>query len=271
MRGGSVSCGVVSSVPQRRSWRCPMPKIKTRRTERRVDPSRGSRSGGLLLLLFFLLRVGGRGFGAFGSGGRGLGAVRGGHGLAVGGGRVVVALALTLLDASGFAGQVAQVVEARLVDAAARDDFDLVDVRRVVGEDPLDADAVRDLADGEGRPGALRDAADAHAFEGLEARLLAFANLCPDLDRVTRAELGQCRLPVLTLFDGFEDPVRAHGSAPRGTRVLPEIGRGRQVDGLADRPNRRSRRIAPALRTERWFQSDAPSIGASTRDTDGIR
>src|SRR5688572_31678469 len=41
----------------------------------------------------------------------------------------------------------------RLVDATACDHFDLVDVRRVVGEDPLDADAVRNLADGEGRAG----------------------------------------------------------------------------------------------------------------------
>src|SRR6185437_3125187 len=78
------------------------------------------------------------------------------------------------------------------------------------GEDPLDADAVRDLADGERRPRALRHAPDAHPFEGLQARLLAFTNLRPDLDRITRAELGKRGLTMLTLFDRVENPLSTH-------------------------------------------------------------
>src|SRR5262249_23596184 len=108
-----------------------------------------------------------------------------------------------------------------------RHDLDLVDVRRVVGEDSLDADAVRDLADGERRPRALGDPADAHALEGLQASLLALADLRPDLDRVTRAKLGKGRLAALRLFDGLEDPMRAHGYDP---------GKGSWDAGFCQRP-----------------------------------
>src|ERR1043165_199453 len=109
----------------------------------------------------------------------------------------LLAGALALLDARCLARQIAQVVQLRLVDAAARHDLDLVDVRRVVGEDSLDADAVRDLADRERRARALGDPADADPFERLQASLLAFSDLCPDLDRVTRAKLGKVRLAAL--------------------------------------------------------------------------
>src|SRR5574337_738719 len=52
-----------------------------------------------------------------------------------------------------------------------------------------------------------------------------------------------------------------------GRRVLREITPCRQ----AGREKRRSRRMAPAERTERWFQDEGPSIGVSTRDAEGIR
>src|SRR5262249_8840717 len=145
-------------------------------------------------------------------------------------------------------------------------------VRRVVREDPLDANAVRDLADGERRSRSLRDPADAHALERLQARLLTLADLRPHLDRIAGAELRQLSLATLALVDGVDYPLRAAdhkmtpAKRPTGRGVLPEISGTRQ----AARPKSRSRRIAAAERTERWFQSEAPSIGASTRDTDGI-
>src|SRR5262249_59525734 len=107
--------------------------------------------------------------------------------------------ALALLDARGLAGQIAQVIQPRLVHAAARDHFDLVDVRRVIREDPLDADAVRDLADGERPPRPLRHPADPHAFERLQARLLTLADLRPHLDGVAGAELGELGFAALAL------------------------------------------------------------------------
>src|SRR6478735_751553 len=110
-----------------------------------------------LLGLLGLLR--GLGFASFA-------ALGGCSGFAGGGLDGLFARTLALLDARRLTGQVTQVVEARLMDATALDHFDLVDVRRVVREDPLDANAVADLANGEGRARALRDAANANAFEG---------------------------------------------------------------------------------------------------------
>src|SRR5690606_16545770 len=107
-------------------------------------------------------------------------------------------------------GEVAQVVEARLVNATAREHLDAIDVRRVVGEDPLDADAVRNLADGERRARALRHATDADAFERLQTGLFAFANLRPHLDRITRTELRERSLATLALVDRVENPLSAH-------------------------------------------------------------
>src|SRR5258706_12794261 len=92
---------------------------------------------GLAGLLFLLRRLCLLGL-TFGSG-------LGGDWLRGGGG--VFAGALALLDASGLAREVAQVIEARLVHATTREHFDLVDVGRVVRKDALDADAVADLAD----------------------------------------------------------------------------------------------------------------------------
>ena len=54
-----------------------------------------------------------------------------------------------LADASLLADLAAQVVELRAVDVADLHDLDLVDLRRVQRERPLDADAERVLADGE--------------------------------------------------------------------------------------------------------------------------
>src|SRR5262249_2689349 len=136
---------------------------------------------------------------------------------------------------------------------------------------PLDADAVRDLADGERRPRPLGHPADADAFERLQPRLFTLADLRPHLDGVAGAELGELGFAALALVDGVENPLAAHKGVPgekhpTGRGVLPEIDRYRQVE----RPNSRSSRMAAALRTDRWFQSDAPSIGASTRDAPGI-
>src|SRR5882724_9529344 len=119
------------------------PVFKTRTADK---SPRGS--GGLLFLLaLFLLRRLRLGRDLATLGGRCVRRLLRGRALA----RGPAVVALTLLDASCLARQVAQIVEPRLVDATARDHLDLVDVRRVVGEDPLDAHAVGDLAHREGR------------------------------------------------------------------------------------------------------------------------
>ncbi len=56
---------------------------------------------------------------------------------------------LALADAGGLAAQFAQVVELGAANVSAGYDFDLLKDGRVQREDPLDADAVGDLADRE--------------------------------------------------------------------------------------------------------------------------
>src|ERR1035437_5476368 len=82
-----------------------------------------------------------------------------------------------VLDASGLAGQIAQVEEARATDEAAAHDFDLLDARRVRQEHALDADVEADLPHGEGAAGAVAGALENHTLEDLDAIFVAFDDL----------------------------------------------------------------------------------------------
>ena len=73
--------------------------------------------------------------------------------------------------------QFAQVVQLRAAHVATRDDVDVVDVRGVHGERPLDAHAVALLAHGEGLADAAALAAQHHALEDLDAFLGALDDL----------------------------------------------------------------------------------------------
>src|SRR5205814_10081265 len=55
-----------------------------------------------------------------------------------------------LAQAGGLAGELAQVVELRAADATAAHDLDPLDARRVLGERPLDAEAVGAASHGYG-------------------------------------------------------------------------------------------------------------------------
>src|SRR6185437_14307566 len=79
-------------------------------------------------------------------------------------------------DAGRLAGEIAEVIELRAAHAAAAHNYDLGKHRAVHREDALDADTVRNLADGEGlaHPGAATG--DADALEGLDALLLTFTD-----------------------------------------------------------------------------------------------
>src|SRR6476661_9536723 len=83
---------------------------------------------------------------------------------------------LLLLDARRLAGEVAEVVQLRATHATAADDREVADHRAVHGEDALHADAVRDLANGEGLADATAAAGDAYALERLQTLLLAFTD-----------------------------------------------------------------------------------------------
>ena len=85
----------------------------------------------------------------------------------------------------------AQVVELRAVDVADRLHLDLLDLRRVHRERPLDSDAERLLAHGEGLAHAGALALDDDSLEDLEAAALTLDHLEVHADGVARLELGQ--------------------------------------------------------------------------------
>ena len=97
----------------------------------------------------------------------------------------------TLLDLSGLTGPLTEVVQLRPADNAVANDLDPADAGAVVGESPLNANAVADSADCE----ALADTAALHlnhdTFEVLEPLAVAFNNLDEDANGVADLELGK--------------------------------------------------------------------------------
>src|SRR5581483_447488 len=132
-------------------------------------------------------------------------------------GRRAVPVAL-LADARLLADPAAQVVELRAVDVADGRHLDLLDLRRMQRERPLDADAERLLADGErlARAGAL--ALDDDALEDLEARARAFDDPEVDADAVAGFEPGTA-LAQLALLDRL-DGVHHERGAPTGRLTM---------------------------------------------------
>ena len=123
-----------------------------------------------------------------------------------------------LADASLLADLLAQVVELGAVDVADRADLDLLDLRRVHRERPLDADAERLLADGERLAGAGALPLDHDPLEDLDAAALPLDHLEVDANGVPRLEAGNV-LAQLALLDALDD--RAHGKrAASGRRPM---------------------------------------------------
>src|SRR5439155_25164893 len=102
-------------------------------------------------------------------------------------------------DAGGAAAALAEVVELRTADRTARGDLDLVDARRVDREDPLHADAVGSLADGERLAAPAAAAAEHGALEDLDALLVTLDDAHVHAHRVARPELGQALAELLGL------------------------------------------------------------------------
>ena len=93
------------------------------------------------------------------------------------------------LDARLLAAQAAQVIELGAAHLAAAHHLDRVDHRRIEREHALDAFAVGDLAHGEVLVQPAPGAADADAFVGLHAALVALDHLDVDQHGVARGEL----------------------------------------------------------------------------------
>src|SRR5690606_39571283 len=116
---------------------------------------------------------------------------------------------LVLEDAGRLAAPVAQVIELGPADLAALQHLDAVDVGAEHRKDALDALAIGDLADREALGNAGPGACDHDALVGLQALLVALANLHPDLDGVAVGEIGVLALGrqrvVLLLVELLDD------------------------------------------------------------------
>ena len=110
--------------------------------------------------------------------------------------------ALRFLDPGLLAGEVAEIEYAGPADFTYLVDFDLVDERAFVGENPLDTDAVGDFTDGK-RPciGGSSTNLDDYSTEILESLLITFFDPVGHGDGVAGLELriGGC----FVLREGF--------------------------------------------------------------------
>src|SRR5262249_5065356 len=119
--------------------------------------------------------------------------------------------ALLLADARRLAAELAQVEQLGATDATTTDDDDVRDHRAMHGEDALDAHAVGDLPDREAFADSAAAASDAHAFERLDALLVAFLDAHVHAQSVARAECRQVTAqPGFLSFDeGMHSLLRA--------------------------------------------------------------
>ena len=97
---------------------------------------------------------------------------------------------LLLFDAGLLAGESAEIEDTSAADLTDLVDFDAVDERRLVRENPFNTDSARDLADREG-PGERGSSVDLddYAAEFLKSVFVAFFNSVGDCDGVASLEL----------------------------------------------------------------------------------
>src|SRR3954465_9858178 len=126
-----------------------------------------------------------------------------------------------LAHPGALADAAAQVVELGAPDVTAGGDLDLLDLRRVQRERPLDTNAEGLLADREGLAHAFTLALDDHALEDLRAAPRALDDLEVDLDAVSGLEAGDAA--QLGALEGVDDG--AHGRREVPARMASAGGR----------------------------------------------
>src|SRR5262245_24858756 len=124
----------------------------------------------------------------------------------------LAALALPLAKPGRLADAVAEVIKLGPADLAGPLHLDLGDLRRVDGEDALDALALHDTPDREHLAKALALPRDDHAVEHLDALLAAFQDALVDVHRVADRELRKVLLRVGLFHQAHQSVL--HGPSP---------------------------------------------------------
>src|SRR5262249_40954356 len=148
-----------------------------------------------------------------------------------------------LADARLLADALTQVVQLRAVDVTDGLDVDLVDLRRVERERPLDPDTRGLLANGERLADARPLALDHDPLEHLDPLPCALDHLEVDADGVSRLEDGDIRAQ-LALLEALDDG--AHGGGRKPTWNASGTARG-PCSGL--------RSQGRSLASSSWLQS----------------
>lgn len=101
---------------------------------------------------------------------------------------VLLVAEIAFFNTSSLTAKITQVIKLRTTDAAATNDVDVIDDRRVKRENAFDADAEADLADGHRFTNTAMFAGDHDAFKNLNTFLVAFLDADVNLDGVARLE-----------------------------------------------------------------------------------
>src|SRR5919201_2236651 len=159
-------------------------------------------------------------------------------------GRRACTVLAKLADASLAPDLPAQVVELRAVDVADRGDLDLVDLRRVQRERPLDADAERLLADRERLARAASLPLQDDALEDLNPLALPLDPLEVPAHSVPRLEL---RNPVAQLcaLEAVDDVAHRRGRRSGRGKMLADVDPLRATLDLEDASDQVSARDEP--------------------------
>ena len=111
-----------------------------------------------------------------------------------------------LLDLSGLAHAITQVVQLSTTNLALADGFDHSYVGRMQGEDLLAANAVGDAADSDGLADAAMLAGNDNAFKHLDTLTSAFLDANVHTNSVAHPNVGQLFLHVLAVQSFYQIP-----------------------------------------------------------------
>ena len=117
-------------------------------------------------------------------------------------------------DLGRLSGALTQIINLALTHPADGGDFELADPRAVHGKDPLYADPVRGLANGEGLSVATATATQTNPFKHLNTLFLTLFDQEVNLERITRSKMGQIvfELAAANFIEHIHIELRALGS-----------------------------------------------------------
>src|SRR5450759_263404 len=170
-------------------------------------------------------------------------------------------LGFPLSDAGSLAGEVAQVVQLGATDASAADDDDRRDHRAVDGENALDADAIGDLPDCEGRAHSAAALGDADTLESLDSFLVALAHAHVDAECVTGPERGD--IVAEPLFLGFDEGM--HMALGAGVNSLVKTCLVDSRVATKSKPSTGSMPVNSSCSSNQARRSSQPSRGSERR------